>query len=132
MNEKTNTELNVKTLKSLIEFMDSGNTNELKGIIIKFGATWCGPCKKIKPLCDECSNKLEKNVMYFDIDIDNNVELYTALKSKKMINGVPTLLSYVKRDRDMSIWYASDLSLIGADESKIHSFFKCINNYKPS
>ena len=131
MNKKTNTELNVKTLKSLIEFMDAGNTNDLKGIIIKFGASWCTSCKKIKSLCDECSNQLEKNIMYFDIDIDNNVELYTALKSKRMINGVPTLLSYVKRNRDMSIWYASDISLIGADESKIHGFFKCVNNCKP-
>ena len=110
--------------------MDSGNKSELKAIIIKFGATWCGPCKRIKAFCDKCHTELPNNVLYFDIDIDNNMELYIALKSKKMINGIPTILGYAKKpDRNMNSWYASDISVLGSDHNNIHNFFNCIKKY---
>jgi thiol-disulfide isomerase/thioredoxin len=131
MGDKVYTELDVKGLKNLLEVVDNGNANDCKAIILKFGASWCGPCKRIKPLCDFWLTELPKNIIYFDIDIDNNVDLYVALKAKKMINGVPTILSYVKRpDRDMSLWYASDLSVIGDNTNNINSFFTCIKKYE--
>ena len=124
------TELDPINLKNLISQLD--NENNTKAIIIKFGATWCGPCKRIKPLCDEMVNNLQDNVIFFDIDIDKNMDLYVALKSKKMINGVPALLAYVKRnDRNYSSWYASDLSISGTDTNNIKNFFSCIKKYNP-
>ncbi len=132
MSREVYTELDVETLKNLLNKLDNGSTDELKGIILKFGATWCGPCKRIKPLCKDWLGKLPKNILYFDMDIDYNVELYVALKAKKMVNGVPTLLAYVKRhDRDMNSWYASDLSVVGDNTNNINSFFSCIDNYQP-
>ena len=55
---------------------------------IKFGATWCGPCKKIKALCEEWFSKLPSNVILFDIDIDETMELYMALKKYKMVKNL--------------------------------------------
>tara|TARA_Y100000389_G_scaffold203132_1_gene250580 strand:+ start:81 stop:482 length:402 start_codon:yes stop_codon:yes gene_type:complete len=125
------TELDTDNLKNIIQQIDTG-INNYKGIIIKFGATWCGPCQRIKKLCDKLHMELSDDILYCDIDIDDNVELYVALKSKKMINGVPTLLAYVKHNnRDMNSWYASDLSVLGSDTNNITNFFTCIKNYKP-
>ena len=45
-------------------------------IIIKLGATWCGPCKKIEPLVNEWLQKMPSNVCKCIIDIDENIDLY--------------------------------------------------------
>ena len=42
------TELSKETLENLLE-----NLNEEQAILIKFGATWCGPCQKIKSVCEQ-------------------------------------------------------------------------------
>ena len=107
------TELDVNTLKQLLYKLDDGDKSQQKAIIIKFGATWCNPCKQIKELCTSLYNDLPNNILYFDIDIDDNVELYVALKAKKMINGIPTLLAYGKRsDRNYQHWYADRKSVV--------------------
>jgi thiol-disulfide isomerase/thioredoxin len=124
------TSLDTETFKALLIKLDNDNKSELKAIIIKFGATWCGPCKNIKDLCNKCYNELPKNVLYFDIDIDENAEIYMAFKAKKMIRGIPTLLGFVKRqDRNSQNWYAPDLSSIGSETRNIEHFFNCIKKY---
>ena len=50
-------ELDSSTLISLINKI---NSKQL--IIIKFTATWCAPCKKIKPLCDHYIQKLHYSI----------------------------------------------------------------------
>jgi thiol-disulfide isomerase/thioredoxin len=66
-------------------------------VILKLGATWCGPCKKIKSLCEEWFSKLPSNVIIVDIDIDETMELYMALKKYKMVNGIPSILSFYSK-----------------------------------
>ena len=56
-------------------------------ILIKFTADWCGPCKKIKPLVDQYLEELpEDKVHYYEIDIDEHLDVYAFLKNKKMVN----------------------------------------------
>jgi len=58
--------------------------NKDKVIVIYFGATWCGPCKKLKErlLCDETKTEMSDLVVaHLDVDEDDNnylVELYGA------------------------------------------------------
>ena len=93
-------------------------------LILKFGATWCKPCKKIKPLVEDIAKRLPANVRVYDVDIDESVELYLAFKSKKMIKGVPTMLAFCgERERD-TMWYIPDELVSGADEGAICSFFE--------
>ena len=102
--------------------------NELSNemIIIKFGATWCGPCKKIKALCEEWFSKLPSNVILFDIDIDETMELYMALKKYKMVNGIPAILSFYSKKEN---WYIPDDSVSGGDLNGVNSFFtRCNQN----
>ena len=114
------TELSVETFKTLLT---KNNTT----VLLKFGATWCMPCQKIKTYCNEQFVKLPENVLCFDLDIDDNFELFATLKQKKMVVGVPTLLGYYcKSDRGMSDWYRSDISISGSDCTKLSKFFQNI------
>jgi thiol-disulfide isomerase/thioredoxin len=50
--------------------------------IIKFGASWCQPCKKIKHVVDGVFSTTPDTVLCADIDIDEkgNQEIYLKLK----------------------------------------------------
>ena len=52
-------------------------------VVVKLGATWCGPCKKIAPIVEAFFASSPKNVVCADIDVDESVDLYAFLKAKK-------------------------------------------------
>jgi len=125
MSKTIYSELTVDHLKLLLD-NNYKKKPDIEVILIKFGATWCKPCQKIKVLCNELFRQTPDNTICFDIDIDNNnnVELYSALKSKKMIRGVPTLYGFnCKKKRDMDYWYIPDISISGSNENDIRQFF---------
>ena len=89
-------------------------------VIVKLGATWCGPCKRIKPVLDGFFASSPDNVLCCDIDVDECADLYSYFKSKKMVNGIPVLLCY-KKDNTT---YIPDDSVTGSDATQLHLFFK--------
>jgi len=122
-------ELSVSHMQQIIKLMDTGNKEELKGIVIKMGATWCGPCKKISPLCISCLKRMPDNIICFDIDIDDNMELYSFFKNKRMVNGVPAILCFtINKDRDPTKWYIPDNSVLCADPEQIVKLFQTVFN----
>lgn len=110
-------------------FQEILNSNE-GIIIIKFGAEWCQPCKAISPFVLEMISKLPAMFTVYDLDVDENFEIYAYLKSKKMVSGIPTLLAYYKENKT----FASNESISGANQEDYNQFFvKCIsksNTYK--
>jgi thiol-disulfide isomerase/thioredoxin len=111
------TELNVSQLQALQKSMPTSV------IVLKFGAEWCGPCKAIAPLYKEFMLKAPMNILFADIDVDTNLDLYMALKKQKMVTGIPVFLAFfggVKRDA----WYIPDDSVIGADPVAVNNFFQ--------
>jgi len=115
------TELDVHGFKTLF----SGIGNNV--IVLKFTADWCNPCKKIKPLVDSWFQKLPSNFVIVELDIDDTVDLYFALKSKKMVNGIPALLAYYQENsRDKEHWFIPSDSVTGADERQVNDFFSRI------
>ncbi len=121
------TELNVSKLHELLNVIDTSDKKDNAAIIIKFGATWCGPCQRIKPLCHNLFAQMPKNVICFDIDVDDNMEIYVAYKAKKMVTSIPTILGYIHNPtRDKNHWYAPDLSITGSQPNAIEQFFKNI------
>ncbi len=89
-------------------------------VIIKFGATWCGPCKKIKHVVDAFFATSPDNVICADVDVDESFDLYGFFKSKKMVNGIPVMLCYVKGNET----FIPDDSVTGIDPTALDSFFK--------
>ena len=89
-------------------------------IIIKFTATWCGPCKRAAPLIESHLKNLPETVHYYEIDVDDHFELYGYFKSKKMVNGVPALLHW----KATNINFVPNQAVMGANESDINYFFE--------
>ena len=94
-------------------------TKEL--IILKFTAQWCGPCKKIKDICSRFEKTKPKSIQYYEIDIDESIELYMKMKKMKMINGIPALLAYTNTEKDH--WYIPDISHLGSEQAGVEFFF---------
>ena len=58
--------------------------------IIKFGASWCAPCKALAPIIEEISqDERFKEIEFSEIDIDNDEDLLTE---KYGIRNIPTLI----------------------------------------
>ena len=89
-------------------------------VIVKLGATWCGPCKKIKPVVDGFFATSPETVVCAEIDVDESFDLYAQLKKLKMVNGIPVLLCYKKGN----VSFIPDDSVTGADPVPLHAFFK--------
>lgn len=89
-------------------------------IIIKLGADWCGPCKKIAHVLDAFFASSPNDVLCADIDVDESFDFYAYLKTKKMVNGIPVILCYKKGNTT----FIPDDSITGADPNSIDAFFK--------
>lgn len=89
-------------------------------VIVKLGATWCGPCKKIKPVVDAFFASSPDNVICCEIDVDESFDLYSLLKSKKMVNGIPVILCYKMGNTS----FIPNDSVTGSDPAQLDSFFK--------
>jgi thioredoxin-like negative regulator of GroEL len=92
-------------------------------IVIKFGAEWCGPCKLIKSTCEQWFNNCPDNIIYANIDIDESLDLYMALKNKKMLRGVPTIIAFDNSIANREHWYIPDDSVEGGDVNAVIKFF---------
>jgi thiol-disulfide isomerase/thioredoxin len=93
-------------------------------IVIRFSATWCKPCKKIKPIVDCFFASSPDCVTCVDLDIDENMDVYSFLKSRKMISGVPTLMCYTSINKS----YIPDFSISGGAPEDLDRFFKACGN----
>lgn len=89
-------------------------------VIIKFGAEWCGPCKKIENQVIASMNLMPDNVQCYVIDVDDCFEIYAFLKSKKMVNGIPAILAYYNDN----LHYVPSDSVVGANQEQVDLFFK--------
>ena len=88
-------------------------------IMIKLGAEWCGPCKTIKSAVNGFFASSPPEVICADIDVDVSSDVYSFLKSKKMVNGIPALLCYKKGNTT----YIPDDIITGSDPVQLHNFF---------
>ena len=88
-------------------------------VILKLGAEWCGPCKKIEPLIDHWFAKLPDSVSAHIVDIDESFELYASFKTKRQINGIPAILCFRKGNES----FIPDFAVTGSGTDQINTFF---------
>ena len=108
----------IKNRQDLINYIKN-NCNSY--IIIKVGAKWCNPCKKMNPLfnkllCELVNNYKENNIIYLEIDKDNDNDCCSYLK----VRGIPHIM-YIKDG-------LLNQSMVGFDENKLCKLFKYIDN----
>ena len=109
----------ISSFESRDEFMNLLKVNPGL-VIVKLGATWCGPCKTIAHIVEAFFATSPANVICADIDVDESIDLYAYLKQRKMVNGIPVMLMYKKGN----VSFAPDDSVTGADPAQLDAFFK--------
>ena len=115
--------------------MDTDKLNKLMKqsntiiIIIKFTAGWCKPCRIISPMFEEYILKYfdRDDVMVGEVDIDTS-EFYKELKRKRMINGIPCIMAFYKKD-DNYQYLIPDDSITGANIQDVSLFLNRCNTY---
>ena len=60
-------------------------------VVLKFSATWCGPCQTLKPYFEKTAEKLAKHkdrIRFYEVDFDDEAAIVKAYK----IKTVPALI----------------------------------------
>ncbi len=86
-------------------------------VIIKVGATWCGPCNRISPYVDTYFNQMPDNVILVHIDADQGQDACAALRVKVL----PTFINFIKGEQ-------KDIYATG-DQTKVKQFFESTLQY---
>lgn len=94
-------------------------------LVLKFGAEWCKPCKAIAPVIAAWTP--QSNIQFIDIDVDSSLDLFVALKRRKMVVGLPTMLAFYS-DVVRDAWYVADDSVVGGDPAQTNLFLLRCNN----
>ena len=94
------------TAQELKEKIENGEK-----LIVDFAASWCGPCKMLKPIYEKVSSKNTTEVQMYTIDVDANRDLAVSLG----IRSVPTIKVFNKGsvvDTKVGILQENELKLI--------------------
>ena len=116
----------VTEFESRHQFLDFLKSNP-GHIVVKLGADWCGPCKKIHDEVNDFFSKCPENVICCDIDVDESFDLYAYMKTKKMVNGIPIIMVWKKGSES----YVPDHTYIGSDKAGLNEFVNLmLSNFK--
>lgn len=77
-------------------------------VVVKFGATWCSPCKTMEPIIESVANQLKNKAKVMSIDVEDEPDLATKYK----IRNVPTILYFKNgelKDKSVGAMAESDL-----------------------
>jgi thioredoxin-like negative regulator of GroEL len=107
-------------INSTYEFAEELKNNNPGLILVKFGATWCKPCKKVDTLIKERMLQMPDTFSCFIIDIDECLDVYAFLKAKRMVNGIPSILAWKKGNQGI----IPDAVVASSNENEINIFFE--------
>ena len=94
------------TAQELKEKIENGEK-----LIVDFAASWCGPCKMLKPIYEKVSSKNTTEVQMYTMDVDVNRDLAVSLG----VRSVPTIKVFNKGevvDTKVGILHEHELTLI--------------------
>ena len=100
-------------------------------IIIKFSAEWCKPCRIVAPIFEQyiINHSKRNDVIIGVVDIDSS-DFYRELKRKRMINGIPCIMAfYRKNGNDNNNYLIPDDSITGANIKDVSIFLNRCDTY---
>ncbi|MBK6827497.1 MAG: thioredoxin [Chitinophagaceae bacterium] len=81
-------------------------------VLVDFTATWCGPCKMMKPVLEELHQRKGEQVRIIKIDIDQSPAAANAFQ----VQSVPTLILFQKGKQ---LWRQSGIMQVNSLEKVI-------------
>ena len=60
-----------------------------KPMVLDFGATWCGPCRRVSPIVQELADQYEGQVIVGKVNIEEDAD---DLVAEFGIRNIPTIL----------------------------------------
>ncbi len=83
----------------LYKLNDEGNLVSTEGhpMVVDFFATWCPPCRELKPTFESFRTKYEGSITFVSIDVDNNQEL----AARYQVQSIPTLVFIAPDGREL-------------------------------
>ena len=79
----------MKVIEVTSSNFDSEVLNSNIPVLVDFNATWCGPCRMLKPILGEIADT-RANFKIVSIDVDNNSEL----ASRFDVSSIPCLVAF--------------------------------------
>tara|TARA_B100001250_G_C19659372_1_gene726337 strand:- start:104 stop:415 length:312 start_codon:yes stop_codon:yes gene_type:complete len=83
-------------------------------VVIQYSASWCAPCRSLKPVMEKMSEEFKDKAKFFYADID---EAATNSAAQDAVRGVPTVV--VKKKGQETMRFVG-----GMAESKVREFFQ--------
>jgi thioredoxin len=94
----------ITTAEQYVQFLTSNER-----AIIDFNATWCGPCKVIKPVFESLATQYKGQIAFAAVDIDKARDLAGELG----IRSIPVFLAF-RGEKEFG-------KIVGADQNKLRS-----------
>ena len=108
--------IHLNTRQELKEFINQSNA-----FIIDVTATWCGPCKRLKPVLMEYFEQIKEKFDLVIVDETQGADIVSYLK----VRSFPTLISYVNKERAESL---VGFDIEGLQHFILHSYKKAVHN----
>ncbi len=80
---------------------------ENKKVLVDIGATWCGPCRMLKPVLEDVSETLT-DVCFISVDVDK----FQHIGAKYGVRSVPTLVLVENNEtKKITVGYQTETGL---------------------